>query len=200
MRFPVLSAALAALCFALPTTAQKVQIYGGNGERAQTSQLLFGENVMAGMQIVYSQPLWKDSHNAMMESLKGKLLRLGKDWWTTFNTTVDLEISGVKVPAGSYVLGLDCSKEGKFSLAFLDSTKAMKQGAMPFPVDEKGTMNWKPEFLVPVELHKDSAKESVAKMTMTLTANADDLSKGSFELAWGKHTLTAPVAVVLAKK
>lgn len=200
MRFPFVTTALAALCLSLPVAAQKVQVFGGNGDRAATSQILFGEGLMAGMSITYGQPVWKDSHNAMMEKLKGKLLRLGKDWWTTFTTSSDVEIGGVKIAAGAYLLGLHCDKDGKFSLAGIDAGKAMKAGAMPWPMDEEGNMNWKPDFLVPLQLNKDASKESVEKLTMTLAANGDDLSKGTFTLAWGTHTLTAPMAVVVAAK
>jgi len=199
MRLPTLSAAFAALCLALPATAQKLHVIEGKGERAQTSVLFFGENVMGGMQFIYTAPLWKDSYDGMFDQLKGKLHRLGKDWWTTFNTTADVDFGGTKVPAGCYVVGLECDKDGKFSLALLDATKAMKQGAMPFPVTEDGGMNWKPEIRVPLTLNKDGAKESAEKMTMTLKVEGEDLAKGSFTFAWGKHTLTAPVAVQLPK-
>jgi len=199
MRLPILSAAFAALCLALPTSAQKIHIFGGNGTRAQTSQLFFGEKVMGGMQFVYSQPKWKDSNDAMLEKLKGGLHRLGMDWWTTFNTTVEVEFGGVKVPAGCYVVGIECSKEGKFSLALLDASKAMKASAMPFPTDEKtGAMNWKPEILVPLEFQKGTAKEVVELMTMTLTLGED--LKGSYTLTWGKHVASAAIAVVPAKQ
>lgn len=200
MRIPFVTAAFAALVLSLPVSAQKVQVFGGNGERASTSQILFGEGVMAGMAINYGQPVWKDSHEKMLDSLKGKLLRLGKDWWTTFTTSVDVEIGGTKVPAGAYLLGLSCDKDGNFSLAVLDASKALKGGAAPWPMDDKGTMNWKPDFTAPLTLHKGEAKESVEKLTITLAANAADLSKGTFTIAWGKHTLTAPLAVAVAKK
>lgn len=200
MRFPLLTSLATALCLALPATAQKVQVFGGNGERASSSQILFGPGIMAGMAVNYSQPTWKESHNELMDSLKGKLLRLGKDWWTTFNTSVDVEFGGVKVPKGSYLLGLSCDKEGKFSLALLDAAKALKAGAAPWPLDDQGTMNWKPDILAPMELHKDVADTSVTKMTMTLKANAEDLADGSFTIAWGKHELRTKLAVLAGTK
>jgi hypothetical protein len=202
MRLPILSAAFAALCLALPTAAQangQIQIFGGDGDRAATTQILFGADVMAGMSITYGQPAWSDSYDAMLEKIKGRLNRLGKDWWTTFTTSAAVEIGGVKVPAGAYVVGLDCDKDGKFSLALHEATSAMKAGATPWPIDKEGTMNWKPEILVPLTLNKGTAAESVAKMTMTLVANAKDLKQGTFTLAWGKHTLTAPLAVHTGK-
>jgi hypothetical protein len=200
MRIPFLAKSLTLLCLALPATAQKVQVFGGNGDRAATSQILFGNGVMAGMSITYGQPQWQDNYDGMLDKLKGKLLRLGKDWWTTFTSSADVEIGGVKIPAGAYLLGLSCDKDGKFALAVLDAAKALKAAATPWPIDDAGNMNWKPDMLIPLTLNQGTAKESAEKLTITLQANGDDLAKGTFTLAWGKHTLTAPLAVLVAKK
>lgn len=194
MRFPLISAALAALCFALPATAQDVQVYGGNSKRACSTVVLFGEKVMAGICVTHGQPMWKDEYDGMLDKLKGKINRLGKDMWTTFMNSCDVEIGGAKVPAGNWVVGLSCDKDGKFALAFMDATKAMKAGAMPF-----GPQNWTPEITAPLSLNKDVAKEPVKEMAIELKADAKDLKKGSFTIAWGKHTLTAEMAIVVAK-
>jgi len=194
MRFPILSAALAALCLSLPTVAQDVQVFGGQSTRACSTVVLFGEKVMAGVTVTHGSPVWKDEYDGMLDKLKGKLNRLGKDMWTTFMNSCDVEIGGVKVPAGSYVVGLHCDKDGKFALAFLDATKAMKAGTMPF-----GPQTWTPDVVAPLTLNKDAAKESVKEMAMTLKADAKDLTKGSITLAWGKHTLTADMAIHVAK-
>lgn len=200
MRPSFFTTSLTLLCLALPATAQKVQVFGGNADRAATTQVLFGANVMAGMSITYGQPQWHDHYDGMLEKLKGKLLRLGKDWWTTFTTSADVEIGGVKLAAGAYLLGLSCDKDGKFALAVLEASKGLKAGAAPWPLDDAGAMNWKPDHLIPLTLHQGEAKESVEKLTITLKANADDLAKGSLTLAWGKHTLTASLAVLTAKQ
>ncbi|MBM4061540.1 MAG: DUF2911 domain-containing protein [Planctomycetes bacterium] len=200
MRIPFLPAALAALCFALPASAQKVEVFGGSGTRAASTQVLFGDGIMAGMSISYGQPVWQDSYDALTDQAKGRLLRLGKDWWTLFTTSVDVAIGGTKIPAGAYVAGLQCDKDGKWNLALLEATKAMKQGATPWPIDEEGTMNWKPDLLAPLQLQKGANKEPIEKLTITLAANGEDLQKGTFTIAWGKHQLTAPLAVAAAKK
>ena len=194
MRFPILSAALAAICFALPATAQKVQVFGGNSMRACSSVVLFGDNVMAGLTITHGQPEWKPEYDGMLDKLKGKTNRLGKDLWTTFMNSVPCEIGGVKVPAGSYVVALHCDDKGNFALAMLDASKAMKGGAMPF-----GPQQWTPDVVCPLTLNKDAAKEAVSKMEMTLKAEEAEPTKGSFTLAWGKHTLTAPIAIHIGK-
>ena len=189
-----LVAAFAALCLSLPAAAQKVQVFGGAAERASSSLVMFGENTMAGITVTYGQPMWQPEYDSMLDKLKGKLNRLGKDMWTTFLTTVPVEIGGAKVEAGSYVVGLMCDKDGKFHLALLDATKSAKAGTLPF-----GDQTWTPDVLCPLTLNKDGAKESAKKMTMTLAADEKDPSNGTFTLAWGKHTLTGALQIQLAK-
>lgn len=189
MRFPILSAALAALCFALPAAAQ-LQGHAGTSTRAETRILVatpdFSSFAMASL--THGQPDWKAEYDkpGALDMYKGKVVRLGKDWFTTLITSSDLEIGGARLAPGSYIVGLQVDKDGKLGLAFMDSTKAMKEGVNPF-------MSWTPEVVAPLTLNKDVAKESVAKMTMTFDAKEADAGKGTFTLAWGKHTATAPV-------
>lgn len=195
MRFPLFTAAFAALALALPTTAQKVQVYGGNTMRACSSVLLFGDDIMAGITVTHGQPEWKSEYadvDAMVTKLKlkGTIARLGKDLWTTLMTNVPLEIGGAKVPAGSYVCGLKVGMNGDYALALLDATKAMKAGAMPF-----GPQNWTPDVLCPLTLEKDVTDERVTKMLITLAADKANPMKGTFTIAWGPHALVAPMAV-----
>lgn len=190
MRFPSLTAAIAALLFALPTAAQDVQVFGGQSERACSTMVLFGKNIAAGITVTHGQPEWQPQYDDMLDKLKGKLNRLGKDMWTTFMNSVDVEIGGTTIPAGSWVVGLHCDQDGKFGLAFLDATKAMKQGLMPF-----GPQKWTPDHLAPLELHKDASKEVVEKMTMVLKADEKDPMHGTFTLSWGKHQLVSAMAV-----
>lgn len=196
MRLPILSAALAAICFALPATAQKGQVYNFSSQRACSTLLMFGETGQAALTITHGQPEWKasyDNMDAMLAQVKGKVNRLGKDFWTTFMTSAAVEIGGVKVMPGCYVVGIHCDDKGQFALVLLEATKAMKDGLMPW--DDKV----KPEIICPLTLNKDVAKEVVGKMEMTLKAGAEDPTKASFTLAWGKHTATAPVMIHVAK-
>jgi hypothetical protein len=205
MHTSILTTALAALCLTLPTfaqegsapaakpkeaSAQKFRGMAFPGERASTTLAMFNDDFTVGYMasIQHGQPEWQDEYDGMMDKLKGKTNRLGKDFWTTLMTTTDLEFGGTKIAAGSYVAALSCSKEGEFSLSLLDSGKAMKAGTLPF-----GPQNWKADYNVPLTLHKDSADEVVEKMTMAISADKAVAGKGEFTLAWGKHTLTAPV-------
>ncbi len=195
-----LSSVLLLAALAAPATAQKVRVFGGAGERATSSQILFGDGIAAGMAVTYGQPAWKDSYDSAEQfaMLKGKLLRLGKDWWTTFTTGADLEIGGKPLAAGSYLLALSCDADGKFALAVLDAAKGMKGGALPWP-DRSGKMNWEPDLLIPLEHSKDAANRS-DKLTIALLANGEDLQNGKLQLHWGPHQLTAKLAVHAGKK
>lgn len=186
---------VAALALAvLPLSAQGVQVFGGNAQRAASTVVLFGDGVMGGLTLVYGQPEWRPMYDAMLDKLTGKINRLGKDFWTTFMTSFPVEIGGTKVPAGSYVVGLHCDDAGKFSLVLHDAGKAMAAGVMPF-----GAQTWTPEYKLPLTLNRDTSKEAVSKMTMELKADGENLAKGTFTLAWGTYTLTAPLAIHTAK-
>ena len=188
MRFPILSAAFAALCFALPATAQKMTSASQTGTRAETRLAVMAEDFskFAIASLTHGQPEWKASYDTMLDKLKGKLNRLGKDWFTTLVNSGPIEIGGSKIPAGYYIVGLHCDEKGQFSLAFMDAGQATKQGVTPFD-------QWKPEFTAPLTLNKGVAKEDVKLMTMTFTHDETKPGAGTFTLAWGKHTLTAPV-------
>jgi hypothetical protein len=188
MRF--LTAALAALSLTVPATAQKLGGMAATSMRAETRIMAATEDfsVFTMASLTYGQPEWQAQYDAMIDKLKGKVNRLGKDWFTTLISLSDLEIGGAKIPAGSYIVGLHCDQDGKFALALMDSTKAMKDKVYP-------GMDFKPEIVCPLTLNKDAAKEVVAKLTMTFDAKQADGGKGTFTLAWGKHTLTAPVQI-----
>ncbi len=194
MRLPILSAALAAICLALPATAQ-VQVFGGDTTRADSSLVLFGDDLVAGINVTHGQPIWKAEYTDMLDKLKGKTHRLGKNLWTTFMTSVPLKIGGTKVKPGSYVVALKCDKAGNFSLAMINANKAMRKGLMPFTPN-----TWKPDVVTPLKLNKNVAKESVSKMLMSLRSNKADPMTGSFTLAWGPHTLTADLKIIAVKK
>lgn len=187
MRLPLLTAAFAALCLSVPTTAQTLNGMGASSTRGEARILVATPDfsVFSLASVTYGQPEWKDSYNGMIDSLKGKMNRLGKDGFTTLITFSELEIGGAKIPAGSYIAALHCDKDGKFGLALLDSTKAMKEKVFP-------GADFKPDVLCPMTFSKDAAKDAVTKLSMTFDAKKEDGGKGTFTIAWGKHTLTAP--------
>ena len=178
MHVRFLTAAIAAISLSLPVAAQKLGGMAASSTRGETRLMAATEDfsVFTMASLTYGQPEWNASYDAMLDKLKGKVNRLGKDWFTTLITMSDLEIGGAKIPAGSYIVGLHCDKDGKFALALMDSTTAMKNKVYP-------GMDFKPEIVCPLTLNKDSAKDVVQKMTMTFDAKQEDGGKSTFTLA-----------------
>ena len=194
MRFHVLAATLMALVFAPALQAQQVS---GGPEPDRKASTVFvstdSHETLAGVSIGYSQPTWQDSYDGMLDGLKGSnYTRLGKGWWTTFDTVGTLEIGGTKIEAGSYYLGLAVDKDGAFSLLIFDSKQAMKTGLLPF-TSALYRGDAKAEAKAPLTLAKDSLKEVVGKMEIEIAADKQDPATGRFSIRWGKHELSAPV-------
>lgn len=189
-------AALVVAALALPApqpAPQEVQVFGGSAPRMAATRLFFGlQFSLKGMICVqYGQPTWKAEYDAMLDKLKGKQLRLGKDFWTTFNTSVELDVGGTKVPAGAYYLGLTCDAKGDFSLAFLKAEAADKAGYGPFLPDA-----WKIDYTAAMK--HGTVEKSADLMTMDLNVDEKDKLGLIFVVSWGKHTLSVPVKATLA--
>jgi hypothetical protein len=193
MRLQILAAAVAAVTFV--AARQDKQVFGGpNPDRRASTVIVSTDNgALAGASISYSQAEWRDSHESMLEQLRGGLyMRLGKGWWTTFDTIGTLEIGGTKIDAGSYYLGLAVGEDGAFRLLLFDSKQTMKSGLLPATTAlYRGEV--KPEITAPLTFAKNSLKEVVARLEIEITADKNDPANGRFSIRWGKHEASAPV-------
>ncbi len=185
-----LRVAVVAATLVAPSLAE-VQVFGGPAARMAATEI-FWDNGPVGMVCVqYGQPAWKAEYDTMLDTLKGKQLRLGKDFWTTLNSSVALTIGETKVEAGSYYLALKCDAEGAFHLLLLKAEAADKQGFAPFVPDAM-----KADYTCPMK--RTATETSVDKMTMDFATDEKDTSRMTFTVAWGKHLLSVPVQVHLA--
>jgi hypothetical protein len=194
MRFPTL--AVLALASLATTAAAQVQAMNNTDTGRKNSICILFEpggehnfNPKGAVAINYSQPDWKDEYTKALDSGKynNSNLRLGKNWWTSFDTTLPLEIGGTKIAPGAYYLGLHIDEAGKPQLMFIDAMAANKSGWAPY-----FSTPWKAEFTAPLTLAKNSLKETVNQMEITITANQNP-STGRFSIKWGKHELSADV-------
>lgn len=193
MRCHILAATLAAVT--LVPAPQDKQVFGGtdSDRKASTVFISTDNSTLAGASISYSPADWRDSYENMLEKLRGShYTRLGKSWWTTFDTVGTLEIGGTKIDAGSYYLGLAVGEDGAFSLLLFDSKQTMKSGLLPSTTAlYRGDA--KAEITAPLTFARNSLKEVVAKMEIEITADKNDPATGRFSIRWGKHELSAPV-------
>jgi hypothetical protein len=171
-------------------TTQDLQVYNFGGPRRASNVVLFGKDMAAGITVVHGQPEWKADYDGMLDRLKGKTHRLGKDLWTTFMTSATVQLAGVEIEPGCYCVGLHCDEDGKFALAMIDANKAMKRGLMPF-----GPQTWKADVTVPLTFEKDASDLVFSKMMIDLGADAKDKMQGRFQIAWGTHVLSAPMQI-----
>lgn len=202
MRFPtsLCVSALAAVAFFAPAAQAQVKALNP-GEDRLCSTLIFadmsggGFSAKGAVNINYTAPMWNDKYTAAIDSGKfnGSNQRLGKNWWTSFDTMVPLEIGGAKVMPGAYYLGLHIDEKGGVHLMVIDAKTALTSGWAPFMPQP-----WKAEVMAPLTLAKDSLKETQKTMLIQFTADEKDATKGTFSIQWGKHELSAPVKFHLA--
>jgi hypothetical protein len=154
-------------------------------------------NTSAGqLAIEYGRPEWKKDYEdpAKFDSFtKGKVWRMGKNFWTLLDTSLPLRISGKRVAPGYYYLGLRRSADGaRWTLAFFDPAPLRAARSDGFLIN-KATM----AFEVPVKV--ESSQQIAPKLTISLAYDEKTPTRVTFKLAWGNFTATAPVEVSLAE-
>jgi Protein of unknown function (DUF2911) len=189
------------LFFLLPTSAfaqnqpKPIQVFGGQpDERASTRILYETDRAIGEFAIDYGRPAWKKEYEdpATFDKMtRGKVWRLGKDFWTTLDTSLPLRIAGREVSIGYYYLGLHRSEDGAtWSLVFLDPLEIRSFKLDAFEI-HKAPM-W---FKVPVKLEK--GVEMVDKLTLLLSYQKPNITSVTLRIAWGKLHLSAPIEVLL---
>jgi Protein of unknown function (DUF2911) len=191
-------ALLAASLLRAQQAAQQNKVIIGGGrpnDRASTRLLYFTFKGGAVGQFAfnYGRPVWKSEYDdpAKFDALtKGKVWRMGSNFWSNLYTDLPLTISGKDVAPGFYLLGLQRSADGSsWSLAFIDPVNARKHH-----FDALFMEGVPVEFTAPMRLEPPSA-ELVEKLTLTLTHPKDDMQNATLTLTWGHVVLTAPIKV-----
>lgn len=149
------------------------------------------KNVGAGGYFIdYGRPVWKKDYEdpAKFDSMtKGKIWRLGSEYWTVLDTSVPIKVSGVSIPAGQWYLGLERSQDGAiWSLVFIDPSKARSGRLDPSEIGKAPV-----EFKAPMTL--EATPEIAEKLTLELDVPKSDLRRSTLTISWGKLQLKARV-------
>lgn len=143
--------------------------------------------------VSYGQPAWKPEYNdpaTFDQMTKGRVWRMGDNFWTLLDTNLPLRINGKEIPPGEYYLGAHRSEDGNtWSLAFLDPLKVRKAR-----LDAAEIAKAPVDFMVPMTFQKK--EESSEKLTITLEHPKDDLMNVTFKAAWGTFQLTTAIQVM----
>ena len=173
---------------------------GGKVDDRASARVLYwngAKNEAAGQfAIDYGRPVWKSDYEDAAkfgQMTKGKTWRMGSNFWTTLDTCLPLKISGRKVPAGYYYLGLHRSEDGsKWSLAFIDPGKVRAGRIDAFDIAKAAI-----EFETPMETAQAAAKAE--KLTLELSYLKDNIRSVTLKITWGTLALTAPIEVTVAE-
>jgi len=177
----------------------KIVAEGGTPDDRASARVLYWNtqtNSAAGqVAFDYGRPVWKKEYNdpAHFDPMtKGKVWRMGSNYWTILDTELPLSIGGKKVPVGLYYLGLGRSSDGsKWSLAFIDPGKARKARLDAFQIGRAQV-----EFEAPMA-NVETAAETAEKLIITLSHPNDDIKHVTMRVAWGNLVLSTPIEVTV---
>jgi hypothetical protein len=173
---------------------------GGQPDDRASARVLYWNTAKDGaagqFAINYGRPVWKSDYEdpANFDAMtKGKIWRMGSNFWTVLDTCLPLKISGRKVPAGYYYLGLRRSEDGsKWSLVFIDPPRVRAVHLDAFEIQKAPVM-----FEVPMSIAAATSKTE--KLTIELSYPQDNFRKVTLNVAWGTLALTAPIEVTVAE-
>jgi hypothetical protein len=201
MRIRIALAAFVLLSF-IPVHAQQpkpaISAEGGSPDDRASARVLYWNSTKHGaagqFAFDYGRPVWKSVYEdpAKFDQMtKGKVWRMGSNFWTTLDTCLPLKISGRSIAVGYYYLALHRSADGaQWSLAFIDPAKVRAARIDAFNV-EKAPIS----FEVPMTVAQATGKPE--KLTLELSYPKDNDRKVTLSVAWGTLALTAPIDVTV---
>lgn len=206
MKFKTALVTISALfCLALIVRAQenkpqnprpKIIAFGSDSPERGTTRVGYWNNEKnrgAGQfAIDYGRPIWRKEYEdtANFDKMtKGKVYRLGSNYWTTLDTDIPLTVAGKTIPAGQWYLGLHRSEDGAmWSLVFIDPAKARAAHLDASEIERAPIA-----FKAPMTL--EQAAEMKEKLTIDLVFRRTNLLDVTLRIAWGKMQLSAPIQV-----
>lgn len=198
-----LSLCAACLCLtSLSGTAQhrSLQAFGGapDEERA-VSRVVYYDSASQSFEgqfaISYGRPLWNSIYedSGQLDDLTmGKTFRLGKNFWSTLDTTIALEVGGVRVPPGLHYLGLRRSENGQWRLGFIDPSKARRSH-----LDASRTASAEFEFTAPLAFSPSEIRKE--RLMISLSYDPIRPEDVRMRIEWGPHMLSAPIKAILGE-
>lgn len=175
----------------------KISVEGGSPDDRASARLLYWNgqaNAAAGqLAINYGRPVWKKAYDdpATFDKMtKGKVWRMGSNFWSNLYSDVPVTIGGKSIAPGFYFVGMQRSADGaSWSLAFIDPAKVRKNRIDAFDIRKAAV-----EFTAPMTSESASGG-TVEKLTITLASSENDIRSARLKVAWGQLVLTAPVHV-----
>ena len=174
----------------------KIVAFGSDSPERGTTRVGYWnneKNMGAGQfAIDYGRPIWRKEYEdtANFDKVtKGKVYRLGSNFWTTLDSDIPLTIAGKAIPAGLWYLGLHRSEDGAtWSLVFIDPAKTRAAHLDASEIERAAIVHKAPMTVT-------QASDSKEKLTIDLVMQKGNLKDVTLKIAWGKMELTAPIQV-----
>jgi len=190
------------LCVASALRAQenkprpKIIAFGSDSPERGTTRVGYWnneKNMGAGQfAIDYGRPVWRKEYEdtANFDKVtKGKVYRLGSNFWTTLDTDMPLTVAGKTIPAGLWYLGLHRSADGAtWSLVFIDPAQARAAHVDASEIERAPVAHKAPMTV-------EQSAESKEKLTIDLVFQKTNIKDVTLRIAWGKMQLSAPIQV-----
>jgi hypothetical protein len=145
----------------------------------------------------YGRPIWRKDYEdpAKFDTMtKGKIWRMGSNFWSNLYTDLPITISGKSIKPGLYFLGLRRSADGSsWSLGFIDPVKVRKARLDAFQIQRARV-----EFTAPMNTEV-AGSNTVEKLTIVLRALENNPKKLTLKVSWGHLALSAPVKVTVGE-
>ena len=171
--------------------AVAMQAFAQTTERRCSRVAWFGSGGSPGqIALDYCPVPWEEGYAALLGNggLQKKKWRLGGDFWTSLDTSIDLQFGAVAVPAGYYYLTLEQRDRTTFVLALHDAAAAKKQRLDPVFADRLVGG-------IEVVLTHTTPPEKAAELAIEVTLRPGTKSDGALRIRFGDHELTTPVTM-----
>jgi len=140
--------------------------------------------------IDYTPVGWQADYDSALAAgkFRGKKWRLGSDFWTRLDSSLDLQFGDVSVPAGYYYLTLVQRDADSFVLGFHDAAAVRKQKLDAFQAEQM------PAGIEVVVSHSTVA-DVQKQLEISVATEPGSQDKCVLGIAFGGHRLSAPFAV-----
>lgn len=173
---------------------------GGDADDRGSARVLYWDLDRSGsagqFAVNYGRPVWKKDYEdpAKFDPMtKGKVWRMGSNFWSELDTCLPLKISGKSVGVGLYYLGLRRSEDGsKWSLVFIDPAKIRQMKLDGFEIQ-------KAPILFEAPMSNDKAAAPTEKLTITMSYKKEDFRHVTMKVVWGNLALSAPIEATVSQ-
>lgn len=185
------STALFAAAHGITHAADKdTALYAFSSQQNNTVALWWEQSELAQgaagwVAVSHGQPVWKDSYEEAIESgeLDGQRWRLGQNFWTTFDTNVDLSFGETEVATGGYYVVLERTNDGDYRAFLLDQATVRATGVIAS--DAAKTTGG-----IEIPLEHVTVSESAPKLNLEFAKRENDNNTVDWVINFGKHRLS----------